>query len=263
MTERNMENDAHAPTLIDVTPDNVCDEGLYCLKNPAAPGFQRKVAWFRKRHREGLRLKILHDRPGSPAGFIEYVPAEHAWRPVDAPNYLFIHCVFVTSKKHAGKGFGSLLVQACERDARDQHKAGICVMTSAQPWMANATLFTKNGFTKVHERGRFQLLAKKIQSSASDPRLRDWESRQKKHKGWHLVYADQCPWHEKAAVALAEVAADRGVDLTIKKLTTARQAQAAPSGFGVFSLLRDGRLLEDHYISATRFRNILAKELRD
>ncbi len=258
-----MKNDLDAPALVDVTPDNVRQEGIYCLKNPAAPGFQQKLAWFAKRYREGLRLKMLHAGPGTPAGFIEYVPAEYAWRPVTAPDYLFIHCVFVTSKKNAGKGYGSLLVGACERDARADCKAGICVMTSARPWMADAKLFAKNGFTKVDERGRFELLAKKIRAKTPDPKLRDWEGRQKKYSGWHLVYADQCPWHEKAAVALAATAVEFGVDLKIRKLTTARQAQAAPSGFGVFSLLRDGRLLEDHYISATRFRNILTKELSD
>lgn len=34
-----------------------------------------------------------------------------------------------------------------------------------------------------------------------------------------------------------------------------------PSGFGVFNLLRDGRLLEDDYLSTSRFKNILKKGL--
>jgi hypothetical protein len=81
------------------------------------------------------------------------------------------------------------------------------------------------------------------------------------YKGWNLVYADQCPWHKKAVFALYDTAMDFGIDLKIKKLTSSKQPKKAPSGFGTFSLLGDGRLLEDHYISATRFKNILRKEL--
>jgi hypothetical protein len=45
------------------------------------------------------------------------------------------------------------------------------------------------------------------------------------------------------------------------KLQCAPEAQRAPSGFGVFALVKDGKLLEDHYISETRFKTILKKEL--
>ncbi len=48
-----------------------------------------------------------------------------------------------------------------------------------------------------------------------------------------------------------------GSELKISKITTAQEARQAPSGFGVLSLLHDGKLLEDHYISETRFRKIL------
>ncbi|MDB4271052.1 YoaP domain-containing protein, partial [bacterium] len=89
----------------------------------------------------------------------------------------------------------------------------------------------------------------------------DWTTNQKKYKGWHLVYADQCPWHEKSVFALLNTALDYGIDLNVTKLNNANEAKEAPSGYGVFSLLHNGRLIEDHYLSATRFRNILKKEL--
>lgn len=63
-------------------------------------------------------------------------------------------------------------------------------------------------------------------------------------------------------VALLNTAMDYDIDLKITKLETAQEAKNAPSGYGVFSLLHDGKLLEDHYLSATRFRNILKKELQ-
>ena len=77
-----------------------------------------------------------------------------------------------------------------------------------------------------------------------------------------MVYADQCPWHEKSAFDLLNTAMGFGIDLNVTKIKMAEEAQQAPSGFGVFSLLYNGRLIEDHYLSATRFKNILKKELK-
>ena len=70
-----------------------------------------------------------------------------------------------------------------------------------------------------------------------------------------------CPWHEKSAFDLLNTAMDFGIDLKVTKIKTAKEAKNAPSGYGVFNLLHDGKLLEDHYISATRFKNIIKKEL--
>jgi hypothetical protein len=50
---------------------------------------------------------------------------------------------------------------------------------------------------------------------------------------------------------------DWGIVLNVLKFSNHIDAQNAPSGFGGFSLIKDGILIEDHYISGTRFRNIL------
>ena len=76
-----------------------------------------------------------------------------------------------------------------------------------------------------------------------------------------MLYADQCPWSEKSVVAILNVAMDYDVDLKVSKINTVKEAKMAPSGFGVFNLLHNGKLLDDHYLSATRFRSILKKEL--
>jgi len=122
-------------------------------------------------------------------------------------------------------------------------------------------IFEANGYAEVDRRGRFELMVKKFDATARDPRLIDWSENWKNYTGWHLIYADQCPWHQKSAEALLGVAAEFGIDLNIQRITRSTDAKLAPSGFGVFSLMHNGELLEDHYLSATRFRNILKKEL--
>ena len=46
---------------------------------------------------------------------------------------------------------------------------------------------------------------------------------------------------------MLNVAMDFEIDLKITKLNTAKETQKAPSGFGVFNLLHDGKLLFKHY----------------
>ena len=43
---------------------------------------------------------------------------------------------------------------------------------------------------------------------------------------------------------------------------TAKDAQNAPSFYAAFNFINDGRLLVDHYISTTRFKNIINKEIK-
>jgi len=48
----------------------------------------------------------------------------------------------------------------------------------------------------------------------------------------------------------------------VKELRTCKQAQSAPSPYGIFNIVYDGRLIADHPISKTRFRNIIKQVSR-
>ncbi len=247
--------------IVDVTPQNVLEETLFCVRDLKNPVFAIKQKWFDKTYKEGLRIKILKSAEDNPIAFIEYVPAEYAWRPVDASGYMFVHCMYIYSKNDKEKGYGSALVTACEEDALSQNMSGVAVMTSKGSWITDKRLFEKNGYSECDKRGRYELMVKMFNGNNPDPKLIDWTENNNKYQGWHLIYADQCPWHEKSVQALTETAKVAGIILNVKKITTAEEAQNGPSGFGVFSLIHDGKLLEDHYLSQTRFKSILRKEL--
>ncbi len=249
-------------TITNVTPQNVREETLFCVKDISSPAFKCKEEWFCEQYQQGLRIAILKDNDGAMIGYIEYIPAEHAWRPIEAENYMFIHCMYIYAKKNRHLGYGSELIRQAEEEARHLKMQGVCVMSSSGSWMADKRIFLKNGYSQADKKDRFELLYKNWTENDQVPEFLDWSSEQDKYQGWHLLYADQCPWHEKSVAALLTTAMDYGIELQVTKLTSAEQARNAPSGFGVFSLLHDGRLLEDHYLSATRFKNILRKELQ-
>jgi hypothetical protein len=249
-------NDIH---FITVTPDNVTEVGMFCIKDKKAEGFRRKAEWFRNKHNQDVRIVIAADEKNKHHGFIEYISSEAAWRPIKADNYLFIQCIMVYGKKVRNNSIGSRLIEQCENDARIWNKSGVCAMVSKGTWIAGKDIFEKNGYEITDKRGRFELMYKPFDDNASEPELIDWTAQLDKYQGWHLIYSDQCPWHEKAIAAISEAAEENGIDMNITKLETPHQAQKAPSGFGAFALVKDGKLLEDHYISKTRFSNILKK----
>lgn len=247
--------------LYDIRPDNVEQETLFCIKDLLSPGFKAKQAWFEKRYAEGLRMKVLKNEAGKLLAFIEYTPADYAWRPVKASGFMFIHCMYVYSNKDKGLGLGSQLVQACVDDAKAKGLSGVCVMTSKGTWMADRRLFEKNGFTQLESSDRFELMSLKWDKGATVPCLLNWNSELENYKGWHLLYADQCPWHLKAVDVIRHTAKANGINLKLRRFETRQDIEKAPSGFGTFALIRDGKLLSDHYISETRFKNIMKKEL--
>lgn len=248
--------------IIEVTPENVSEKGVCCVIDRKSPGFKAKVNWFRSEHNKDVRIKMAIDENGKRIGFIEYLPSEAAWRPVKARNYLFVQCIAVYVKDFRSIGIGSILLSEAEKDATNQNKDGLFAIASNGAWMANKTLFEKNGFELVASKGRYDLLVKAF-TDGPKPVFIDWEKNLDRIKGWHLIYSDQCPWHEKAVKDLQDTAVEFRIELQITKLNSPDQAQSAPSGFGTFSLVHDGKLLEDHYISATRFRSIIKQVLQN
>jgi GNAT superfamily N-acetyltransferase len=234
--------------------------GIGCIRNRCNPGYGRKVEWLRKRFDEGLRFLLLRDEREKPLGFLEHVPGEFAWRPVDAQGWLFVHCLWVFAAGQRTKGLGSRLIRACVEEAGRAGRTGVAAMVSNGTWMAGKEVFLHNGFTKIAERDRFELVVYRLREGA-EPRFRDITDNSAKYRGLHIVYSDQCPMLVKSADDLREMAAEYGPKLRVTVLKSAYEAQNAPSYYGNFSLLGNGRLLSDHYVSKGRFRNILRKEI--
>jgi hypothetical protein len=243
-----------------VGPENVSGCGIGCITNRKHEGHGQKVGWLRERFGEGLRFFLFRDGTGAPLAFLEYVPGEYAWRPVDARGWLFIHCLWVYPRGQAVGGLGSRLIQASVEEARRQGTRGVAALVSDGPWMAGPAVFLRNGFTVVAERDRFSLVASRLADGPA-PRFRDLSPRWRRQRGLHIVYCAQCPYLPKSVADVSAIAREHGVKVRVTVLRSAREAQEAPSYYGVFNLLWNGRLLSDHYVSKGRFRNILKKEI--
>jgi hypothetical protein len=254
------EPDPHGISLVRVGPENLDECGIGCLTNPKHEGFEPKVRWLRDRFDEGLRYLLFRNQRGKPLAFLEYVPGEFAWRPVRAEGWLFVHCLWVYSAGKKVGGLGSRLVQACIEEARQVGAIGVAAFVRDGPWMAGKRVFEKNGFEVLDVREGFELVCYRL-GEGPDPAFRNLPANLKDYDGLHVVYSAQCPMLPKSVNDLAVMAAEHGLTLSVTELQSADEAQAAPTYYGVFNLIWNGRLLSDHYVSRGRFKGLLRREI--
>ncbi len=252
--------------IIDTSMDNILDFGVCGYKSIKREGFPQKVAWLKDRFDEGLKLKTLHSVSDGTQGMIEYLPGEYCWRPVEASGYMFIHCVFSGFKKgYKNKGYGSMLLEECLKDAQKENAYGIAVVTRKGPFMANRSLFLKHGFEVADTApSDFELMVKKMKRNAPVPRFKgDWEDRRNRYnKGLTIIRADQCPYTVKNVNEISELAQkEYGLKPAIINLANYKEAQESPCAFGTFCMLYDGKVVAEHPISKGRFANIM-KQIR-
>ncbi|MFC1683403.1 GNAT family N-acetyltransferase [Candidatus Zixiibacteriota bacterium] len=250
-------------TIIDATPETIGNYGICGYKNPKQPGYQQKLEWLRERFQEGMRIKVLYTEKDGAIGSIEYLPGRYAWRALQAPGYMVIHCLFILKKAYKGKGYGSLMIKACETDAREQRMYGVAAVASKSTWMAKKEIFLKNGYRLIEEAPpHYQLLVKRFDDDAPLPAFSgNWTEKLARYsKGLTILHSDQCPYVTKAIDEIPPVVREQyGIEPTIVELPDCRMAQDSPNPYGVFSIIWNGQLVADHPISKTRFQNIMNK----
>ena len=82
---------------ITLTKENIATKHICCAfsDKKCKESYELKKEWLRKEFDNGYVFRRLDERAKV---FIEYVPAEKAWVPVDAPAYLMINCFWVSGQ---------------------------------------------------------------------------------------------------------------------------------------------------------------------
>ena len=79
---------------VHVTKDNLEEEHICCaISNYKDVQVSSKKAWLSERFDEGLVFLKSVERGKC---FIEYIPAENAWIPIEADGYVYIDCLWVS-----------------------------------------------------------------------------------------------------------------------------------------------------------------------
>lgn len=250
--------------IIDTNSKNILDYGVCGYKDIKKPGYSEKINWLKNRYKDGMKIKILYSETDGTQGMIEYIPGEYCWRPVEVKGYMFIHCLFVGFKRiYKEKGYASLLINECLKDAKKENMHGVTAVTRKGPFMAGKEIFIKNGFKVVDTAPPdFELLVYNFNNKSPTPKFKkDWENRQRQYdKGLTIIRADQCPYTIKNVNEINETAEKKfKIKTNIVNLKNHKEAQNSPCAFGTFCILYNGKVIANHPISKTRFTNIMNK----
>lgn len=247
--------------LVKITKDNLETEHICCaISNNKDNQVMSKKAWLRERLDEGLVFLKGNVRGKC---FIEYIPAEYAWAPVEADGYMYIDCLWV-SGQFKGHGYSNLLLDACIRDSREQGKKGLVVLSAKKKigFVSDPKYMAHKGFETIDAaEPYFELMYLPFESNAPKPCFKRI-LKEKKHRamqnGFTLYYTNQCPFTAKYVPLLQQLSKEKGVDLQVVPILTREQAQNAPTPFTTYSLFYNGEFVTHEILSEKKFEAILA-----
>jgi GNAT superfamily N-acetyltransferase len=239
--------------IISMTESDLGKVQMFCGHSPTyRSGYNAKMEWLRSRLREGMRYMLLRVK-GRNAGMIEYIPAERAWRGVDANNYLFIHCLWVIGQNR-GHGYGQILLDTCLEDAQGTN--GVAVAVSKMHWLPTPKIFLKNGFIRADQASpSFDLLVKCINPKASLPRFS--QPVQNVPAGLVVYLTDQCPYTQNVPDITRKVGTQLKIPVNIIHIDNFKAAQEMPCHYGTLAYFYNGKLLTYHPSGTKKLLDLL------
>ena len=148
---------------IRVTKENLEKEHICCaISNNKDVQVSSKKAWLADRFDEGLVFLKSVERGKC---FIEYIPAENAWVPIDADGYMYIDCLWV-SGSFKGHGYSTDLLEACIKDSKEKGRKGLCILAAAKkkPFLADPRFLKYKGFVTKMRRNHSSRNARSIRT---------------------------------------------------------------------------------------------------
>ena len=172
--------------------------------------------------------------------FIEYIPAENAWVPIDAEGYMYIDCLWV-SGSFKGHGYSSDLLNACIEDSREKGRKGLCILAVCDE--------ADNGI---------QLWYLSFDNDADKPQFKECA----KHphideKGYVLYYTSQCPFNAKYVPILDKTAKENDIPFRAIHIESREDAQSAPTPITNYALFHDGEYVTNEQMNDKKFMKLV------
>ncbi|MCW6075033.1 N-acetyltransferase [Clostridium sporogenes] len=248
--------------IISVDNENIDKEHICCAisDKKGETRISSKKNWMKKQFNEGLVFKKFNVRGKV---FIEYIPAENAWCPIEAPGYMFINCFWV-SGQFKGQGCGNKLLEECIMDAKQKNKKGLVILSSKKkmPFLSEPKYLKYKGF-KICDIAEpyYELLYLPFDENGVKPKFKECcKNATINEKGIVLYYSNQCPHTDKYAPLIKEIAQLKKVKFSLIKYESKQQAHNAPSPFTTYSLFYDGKFVTNEILSENKFKKLLEKK---
>jgi GNAT superfamily N-acetyltransferase len=232
---------------ITLSKENIDSEHICCAfsDKKCSESYELKKKWLTNEFDNNYIFQRLDERAKV---FIEYGPAEKAWVPVTAPNYMMIGCFWV-SGKYKKNGHGKALLQTAIEFAKSQKKDGVVTVVGTKKYhfMSDTKWFLKQGFKVVETTpSGFSLISKEFNESLNTPFFNDCTKTGTcpEEKGCVVYFSNRCPYSEyHVRESLVESCEKRRIPLKTIKIKTLEQAQSVPTPATIFSLFIDGKFI--------------------
>lgn len=239
---------------IKITSENLEKEHICCaISNNKDIQVASKKAWLAERLKEGLVFLKSAERGKC---FIEYIPAENVWCPIEADGYMHINCFWV-SGSFKGHGYANDLLNVCIADAKAQGKHGITVISSPKkmPFLSDPKHLAYKGF-KVADNAEpfFTLLYLPFDNNAPVPKFK--ENARKPHidkQGFVVYYSHGCPFPAKYVPIVEKLAKDKGIPFESVLIDSKEKAQNAPCAWTNYAVFYNGEYVSNEILNEKRF----------
>lgn len=245
---------------IQVTSENIESEHICCaISNNNDVQVSSKKAWLKERFADGLVFLKSEERGKC---FIEYLPAENAWNPILADDYMYIDCLWVAGS-FKGKGYSTDLLNACIKDSQSKGKKGLCILSSKKkkPFLADPKFLQHKRFQVCDESDNgIQLMYLPFEKTAVAPKFKECAKHPHiEESGYVLCYTSQCPFNAKYVPIVENVAKENNVPFKAIHLQTKESAQNAPTPITTYALFFNGEYLTNEQMNDKRFLKLLGK----
>ncbi len=245
---------------IRVTKENIENEHICCaISNNKDVQVSSKKTWLSERFDEGLVFLKSVERGKC---FIEYIPAENAWNPIEAKEYMYIDCLWVSGSLK-GHGYAGDLLNECIADSKNKGKSGLCILSSAKkkPFLADPKFLAYKGFRVCDEADNgIQLWYLPFTEDAEMPKFKECA----KHphideEGYVLYYTNQCPFNAKYVPIVEETARENNIAFKAVRLQSREDAQKAPTPITTYALFYNGQYVTNEQMNDKKFLKLVSK----
>lgn len=242
---------------IKLTPDNIDKEHICCAISGAKdPQVISKKQWLSKRMEDGLVFLKANIRGKC---FIEYIPAENAWVPIEADGYIHINCFWVSGSSK-GKGYSNDLLDFCINDARLKGKKGITVISSPKkmPFLSDPKYLAHKGFLIADTaEPYFTLMYLRLDEAVDIPKFKEQVKLPKiEENGFVLFYTNGCPYTAKYVPIVENAARSQGIPFRSVRIDSLEKAKNAPAAWSNYALFYNGRYITNEILSEKKFISI-------
>ena len=241
-----------------ITGENIDKEHICCAMSGKQS--ERKKEWLKERFHDGLTFLRSVERGKC---FIEYIPAENAWVPIIADGYTFINCLWVAGAMKC-HGYANDLIAECVRDAKEQGKVGVCIISSVKrkrEFLSDPKFLEHKGF-KVADvsSADISLMYLPLTDNATPPKFKPAAKRAEiSESGFVLYYTDQCPFTYYWVPRVEEAAKENGVPLKVIHVTDKASAQNVPAPVTTYALFKNGKFITPGVLSDKKFLTLAGK----